>query len=208
MLAGVIVSRLRRTRTSDPASALRDTFADHSLLRGASTPPESPVAESIPTPDGPPDPDDASKPESPTDLSNPSILYVLRKTAREFNTDQCTDLAAALTYYAVLSLFPALVVVVSLLGVFGQGQRTTDAVLEIVGELGPASAVDTLRTPIQQLVESPSAGFALIVGILWCGVVGVGICGRVQPGNEPNLRGRGRSTGVEIAADPAPAYPG
>ena len=60
----------------------------------------------------------------------------------------------------------ALVVVVSLLGVFGQGQRTTDAVLQIVGELGPASAVDTLRTPIQQLVESPSAGFALIVGIL------------------------------------------
>jgi len=90
----------------------------------------------------------------------------LRRTAREFSTDQCTDLAAALTYYAVLSLFPALVVVVSLLGVFGQGQRTTDTVLQIVGDLGPASAVDTLRKPIQQLVESPSAGFALIVGIL------------------------------------------
>ena len=66
----------------------------------------------------------------------------------------------------MLSLFPALVVVVSLLGVFGQGQRTTDTVLQIVGDLGPASAVDTLRKPIQQLVESPSAGFALIVGIL------------------------------------------
>ncbi len=166
LLAGVIVSRLWRPRTSDPASALRATFADQSLLRGGSTPPQSPVAESIPTLDGPPDPDDASKPESPTDLSKPSILYVLRRTAREFSTDQCTDLAAALTYYAVLSLFPALVVVVSLLGVFGQGQRTTDAVLQIVGQLGPASAVDTLRTPIQQLVESPSAGFALIVGVL------------------------------------------
>ena len=56
-------------------------------------------------------------------------VYVLRKTVREFGTDQCTDLAAALTYYAVLSVFPALVVMVSLLGVFGQGQRTTDAVL-------------------------------------------------------------------------------
>jgi membrane protein len=116
--------------------------------------------------DRPPDPDDSSKPESPTDLTKPSILYVLRKTAREFSTDQCTDLAAALTYYAVLSLFPALVVVVSLLGVFGQGQRTTDTVLQIVGDLAPASAVDTLRGPIQQLVESPSAGFALIVGML------------------------------------------
>ena len=167
LLAGVIVGRLRRPTTSDPASALRGTFADQSLLRGGSTPPESPVAEAIETPDGPPpDPDDSSKPESPTDLSKPSILYVLRKAAREFSSDQCTDLAAALTYYAVLSLFPALVVVVSLLGVFGQGQRTTDAVLQIVGELGPASAVDTLRIPIQQVVESPSAGFALIVGIL------------------------------------------
>ena len=117
-----------------------------------------------------PDPDDPAKPVSPTDLSKPSVLYVLRKTMREFGTDQCTDLAAALTYYAVLSVFPALVVVVSLLGVFGQGQRTTDAVLQMIGQLGPASAVDTLRSPIQQLVDSPSAGFALLIGIggaLW-----------------------------------------
>src|SRR4051812_7762016 len=113
-----------------------------------------------------PDPDDPAKPESPTDLSKPSAFYVLRRTAREFGTDGCADLAAALTYYAVLSLFPALVVVVSLLGVFGQGKRTTDAVLEVVGQLGPASALDTLRSPVQQLVESPSAGLALVVGIL------------------------------------------
>ena len=125
LLAGVI-SRLWRPRTSDPAAALRATFADQSVFRGGNTPREGPVAASIPTPDGPPDPDDSSKPESPTDLTKPSILYALRRTARELSTDQCTDLAAALTYYAV-SLFPALVVVVSLLGVFGQGQRTTDA---------------------------------------------------------------------------------
>jgi membrane protein len=119
---------------------------------------------------GAPDPDDPRKPESPTDLTKPSTLYVLRKTAREFQHDQCTDLAAALTYYAVLSLFPAVLVVVSLLGVFGQGRRTTDAVLDIVSDLAPGSAVDTLRPTVQQLVESPSAGFALILGIataLW-----------------------------------------
>ncbi|MET0700057.1 MAG: YihY/virulence factor BrkB family protein [Mycobacterium sp.] len=130
-----------------------------------------------------PSPDDPAKPESPTDLSKPSLLYVLRKTAREFSTDQCTDLAAALTYYAVLSLFPALVVVVSLLGVFGQGQRTTEAVLEIVGDVGPASAVDTLRAPIQQLVEAPSAGFALVVGILgavWSASGYIGAFGRAM----------------------------
>src|SRR3954468_21491790 len=130
-----------------------------------------------------PDPDDPGKPESPTDLTKPSLLYVLRKTAREFSRDQCTDLAAALTYYAVLSLFPALVVMVSLLGVFGQGRRTTDTVLQIVGGLGPPSTVNTLRGPIEQLVSSPSAGFALIVGIvgaLWSASGYVGAFGRAM----------------------------
>lgn len=112
------------------------------------------------------DPNHPSKPESPTDLTRPSWLHALRMTAREFARDQCTDLAAALTYYALLSIFPALVVMVSLLGVFGQGDRTTDAVLEIVGELGPSSVVDTLRGPVRQLVESPSAGVALVAGVL------------------------------------------
>ena len=130
-----------------------------------------------------PDPDDPRKPDSPTDLTKPSLLYVLRKTAREFQRDQCTDLAAALTYYAVLSLFPALLVVVSLLGVFGQGRRTTDAVLEIVAGIAPSSAVDTLRPTIQQLVEAPSAGFALIVGALgalWSASGYVGAFGRAM----------------------------
>jgi hypothetical protein len=113
-----------------------------------------------------PSPDDPGKADSPTDLTKRSALYVVRKTVREFSKDQCADLAAALTYYAVLSIFPALVVIVSLLGVFGQGKRTTDSVLQIVGDLAPGSAADTLRAPIEQLVESPSAGFALIAGIV------------------------------------------
>ena len=111
------------------------------------------------------------------------MVYVLRTTARQFGHDQCTDLAAALTYYAVLSLFPALLVMVSLLGVFGQGKRTTDAVLQIIGELGPSSVVDTLRAPVQQLVDSPSAGFALVAGLLgalWSASGYVGAFGRAM----------------------------
>ncbi|WP_428844647.1 YihY/virulence factor BrkB family protein [Mycolicibacterium hodleri] len=130
-----------------------------------------------------PEPDDPRKPDSPTDLTKPSVFFVLRKTAREFGGDQCTDLAAALTYYAVLSIFPALVVVVSLLGVFGQGKRTTDTLLQLVGDLGPSSTVDTLRAPIEQLVESPSAGVALLVGILgavWSASGYVGAFGRAM----------------------------
>ncbi|MEH3155866.1 MAG: YihY/virulence factor BrkB family protein [Gordonia paraffinivorans] len=127
------------------------------------------------------DPDDPRKPDSPSDLTKPSVVFTLRKTAREFSRDQCTDIAASLTYYAVLSLFPALVALVSLLGVFGQGQKTMDAVLDVIGDLGSASVVDTLRDPVQQLVDAPSAGFALVVGVLgalWSASGYVGAFGR------------------------------
>ncbi|MYR08556.1 YihY family inner membrane protein [Gordonia sp. SID5947] len=129
------------------------------------------------------DPEDERLPDSPTDLTRPSTWYVLRKCAREFSRDQCTDLAAALTYYAVLSLFPALLAMVSLLGIFGQGQKTVDSVLQLVDDLGPSSAVDTLRGPVQQLVEAPSAGFALVIGLagaLWSASGYVGAFGRAM----------------------------
>lgn len=130
-----------------------------------------------------PDPDDPRKPDSPTDLTGSSARFVLRKTVREFTADECTDLAAGLTYYAVLSLFPALLVMVSLLGVFGQGKRTTDAVLGIFDDLAPGSTVDTLRPVITQLVESPSAGIALTLGVLgalWGASGYVGAFGRAM----------------------------
>ncbi len=131
----------------------------------------------------PPDPDDPRKPDSPTDLTRPSLLFVLRKTAREFQQDQCTDLAAALTYYAVLSLFPALLVLVSLLGVFGQGGRTVDAVLETAAGVVPSDAMNLLRQPLEQLVQSPSAGVALItgaLGALWSASGYIGAFGRAM----------------------------
>jgi membrane protein len=130
-----------------------------------------------------PDPDDPRKPDSPTDLTKPSLLFVLRKTAREFQQDQCTDLAAALTYYAVLSLFPALLVLVSLLGVFGQGRKTIDSVLETASGVVPSDAMNLLRPTIEQLVQSPSAGIALITGVLgalWSASGYVGAFGRAM----------------------------
>ncbi|WP_415973938.1 YihY/virulence factor BrkB family protein [Rhodococcus sp. 077-4] len=129
------------------------------------------------------DPDDPRKADSPTDLSKPSLMFAVKKSAREFSRDQCTDLAAALTYYAVLSLFPAMLAVVSLLGVFGQGRSTVDGVLQIVSDLGPASAVDSLRGPIEQLVQAPTAGLALATGLagaLWSASGYVGAFGRAM----------------------------
>lgn len=148
--------------------------------------PDDPKAGDVDVRDAPElaDPDDPRKPESPTDLTKPSLMFVLKKTAREFGRDQCTDLAAALTYYSVLSLFPALLALVSLLGVFGQGEKTVDAVMQMIDELGPSSAVDTLRGPVEQLVDAPSAGLALVLGLagaLWSASGYVGAAPSASP---------------------------
>lgn len=115
---------------------------------------------------GSPDPEASEKPDSPTDLHPRSWKYVLQKTIREFSSDQCTDIAAALTYYAVLSVFPGLIAVFSLLGVFGQGQAASDAVLDVVEQVAPGDTADTIRGPIEQIAGSPAAGFALISGLV------------------------------------------
>lgn len=113
-----------------------------------------------------PHPEDPRKPDGPTDLHKRSWFYVLRKTLREFGADQCIDIAASLTYYAVLALFPALIAIFSLLGVFGQGPAATDAILDIVDEVAPGGAADVVRGPIEQFATSPAAGFALVSGLV------------------------------------------
>lgn len=175
--AGAAAGAIAQSSRSQPVPT-----CDPDQVSESTDPTPAPDAPSD-VPDQPPEPDDPRKPESPTDLTRPSVLYVLRRTTTEFGRDQCTDLAAALTYYAVLSLFPALVVVMSLLGVFGQGQHTADAILQIIDDISPGAAVDILRQPIEQLVSAPSAGFALVTGILgalWSASGFVGAFGRAM----------------------------
>jgi membrane protein len=86
----------------------------------------------------------------------------LKRTLREFREDNLTDWAAALTYYAVLSLFPGLIVLVAILGLVGQHPQTTNALLDIVHDVGPESAVDTFRGPIEGVVKSNSGAGALL----------------------------------------------
>ncbi len=71
-----------------------------------------------------PSPEDSRKPDSPNDLAKPTWMYIAKRTLREFTKDQCPDAAAGLTYYAVLSLFPALLALVSLIGIFGDAAGT------------------------------------------------------------------------------------
>ena len=118
-----------------------------------------------------------------TDLNKPTWVYVARKTLREFSGDQCTDLAAALTYYAVLALFPTAIALLSLVGIFGQGSKTVDTLLRVVSEAGGSSVAQTLRPTLETLSQTPGAGLALILGLLgalWSASGYVGAFGRAM----------------------------
>ncbi|MDT0214290.1 YihY/virulence factor BrkB family protein [Rothia sp. ARF10] len=130
-----------------------------------------------------PDENSDAKPDSLGDITKPSWKYTAKKAWAEFTADGCTDLAAALTYYSVLSLFPALLALVSLLGVFGQGESTTTALLDMVRDLGQASAADQLEGPISQMTQADQAGLALVAGLagaLWSASGYVGAFGRAM----------------------------
>ena len=98
-------------------------------------------------------------------------LPTLKKTALEFNEDHMTDWAAALTYYGLLALFPALIALVSIVGIFGDPETTTRSITDIVTQIGPESAADTFSGPIQSITENRSAaGIMFFVGLgaaLW-----------------------------------------
>ena len=113
----------------------------------------------------------ARRPEGPAHARKGSFGQTLKRTLTEFKEDELTDRAAALTYYAVLSLFPALIALVSIVGVVGDPRTVTTAMTKLISQIGPASAVDTFKGPIEGLTKSSgTAGILLIVGIaaaLW-----------------------------------------
>ena len=89
---------------------------------------------------------------------------VLKRTAKEFQDDNLTDWAAALTYYAVLSIFPALIALVSVLGLIGQS--ATQPLIDNLNTLAPGPARDIFTSAITNLQKSRgSAGVLFFVGI-------------------------------------------
>lgn len=91
----------------------------------------------------------------------------LKRTLTEFQEDNLSDWAAALTYYGLLSLFPALIAMVSLIGIFGDPQTTTTKLTEIITEIGPSSGAETFEGPIKSITENQTAaGFAFVFGLL------------------------------------------
>jgi len=130
-----------------------------------------------------PDAEDDRKPDSPQELTGRSWRYVLRKTWREFGDDHCTDLAAGLTYYAVLALFPAAIAVISLVGLVGDPQKSVDNILEILQPLVSSDTLGTVRPALESLATSQGAGLGLVLGLagaLWSASGYVGAFGRAM----------------------------
>ncbi len=99
------------------------------------------------------------------------LFATLKRTVREFSEDNVSDWAAALTYYGLLSLFPALIALVAVVGLVGDPATTTTKITNIVTQIGPRSAASTFSGPIRSITAHRSAsGLLLIAGLataLW-----------------------------------------
>jgi membrane protein len=101
----------------------------------------------------------------------PRLWPALKRTAGELKEDNLTDWAAALTYYGLLSLFPALIALVSIIGLVGDPRGATRTITEIVTAIGPQSAAQTFAGPIESIASRQgTAGAAFVLGLavaLW-----------------------------------------
>src|ERR671932_125573 len=109
------------------------------------------------------------EPDSPADLGGSSWGGAIKRTVREFQEDNLTDWAAALTYYGILSIFPMLIVLVSLLGLIGQS--ATQPLVQNLGQVAPGPAQQIFTSAITNLQKSQGAAGVLfvvgLVGALW-----------------------------------------
>jgi membrane protein len=111
------------------------------------------------------------RPEGPAHARKAGVVQTVKRTIAEFKEDNLTDSAAALTYYAVLSIFPALIALVSIVGLVADPKTVTNSLTDLVSSIGPSSAADTFKGPIEDITKSSGqAGILLIFGIaaaLW-----------------------------------------
>ncbi len=104
--------------------------------------------------------------DSQAEREETGLWPTFKRAALEFQEDEMTDRAAALTYYGLLSLFPALIALVSIVGLFGDPERTTQSLTDIVSDIGPDTAVDTFKGPIDSITSNrEAAGVLFFVGI-------------------------------------------
>jgi membrane protein len=103
--------------------------------------------------------------DTPTDLPKHAWWGALKRTVREFTDDKLLDWAAALTYYSILSLFPAVVVLMSLVGLIGES--VTRPLIENLQQLAPGQAREVLVNVVRELEGSSAvAGPVALLGLL------------------------------------------
>jgi len=96
-----------------------------------------------------------------------SAFAVLKRTAVSFYDDQMTHHAAALTYYGLMSLFPTLLLALSLLGLLGQYPETYDAIIGYLREVAPESVVAPLDSSLEgALRNKDTAATTLVIGVV------------------------------------------
>jgi membrane protein len=133
--------------------------------------------------EGRPDPDASRKPTSLKQITTRSWRYLLRRTLREFLRDECPDLAAGLTYSGVLAVLPALIALISTLGVFGQRSASVSTILDVARRVVPAASLELIRPILERLTQSSGATLGLVLGIgagLWFVANYVGAFGRAM----------------------------
>ena len=113
---------------------------------------------------------DRNTPEEPTDLPARSWREILKRTVKEFQDDNLTDWAAALTYYGVMSLFPMLLVLVALLGLVGQ-ESTIATMTDSLRAAGLKDVAKNVAGPLDEIVQNKGGAGALVgfglLGALW-----------------------------------------
>ena len=117
----------------------------------------------------PDDSEERRSSRSGDDNQGDSMGGVLKRTIKEFKRDNLTDWAAALTYYGILSIFPAIIALVSILGLIGSS--AIQPLLDNIGKVAPGPAKDIFTSAIQNLQKDQgAAGVLFIVGLagaLW-----------------------------------------
>jgi membrane protein len=104
-------------------------------------------------------------PEGPTDLGGTGWKAALKRTFKGVSNDNLTDWAAALTYYGIQAMFPALLALLSIVGLMGQS--TTDSLISNVKAAAPGPAQDIVVPAIENLQSNQGAsGILFVVGLL------------------------------------------
>lgn len=162
--------------TEAPTAAIPATAAP----AGTAPPAVVPTTAVIPTTatPAPGTPTPAIVPAAGTDMSPYSVarppksswFHILRTAFREFLADESIDLAAGLTFRGLLSVFPALVALVSILSLLGQGGSIITSVLDEAEKAAPTDTLSSARPFLESMLDTPAPGWGLVLGLaiaLW-----------------------------------------